>query len=191
MMLIDNFSAVLRARTVALLKTIDTLAGQYVDSSRMIPVAKDDTPRIIVYLPNREYTWKGDAAPQYDTTGKLNVVGVVTGAPASAVEANADTLCEQIVSLMYYQGFLAPPVERVTGIGVDVDMEPLAGDRFTARIMVEFDVKWTEVFEPILAPLQGEAPPGAYGAPFEEITVKIADADGDVRTGATISLSTI
>ena len=180
---ITNFAQVLRARAVTLLKAMNTLAGPYVDSSRAIPVAASDSPRLMVWCRMRQYNWIGDAAPQYDTIGHLLVIGYVTGADHDSVEANTELLGDQVIALMNQQVFLASPVKRIASIDVDFDVKG-DSDRFEGEVSVQFGVLWNEIFEPVLYPNEG-----GYGQPFEEVVVTIEETSGEILTGATIALS--
>jgi hypothetical protein len=195
---IDDFPSVLRARVVGLLKAMNTLAGPYVDSTRVPPLTGADQPRIIVYAPNRHYQNKGYGPPQFEATGKVIVVGYVSGADTTDVETRTEQLGTQILALMTNIGFTAPPVERV--VAIDVKFEMVGdSDRYEGYATAEFDIAWTEVFEIAVAPFTGTSTyDWAAGAPLQEIVLSevpfgTIGTDGTVGGGptiaATISLS--
>jgi hypothetical protein len=193
---IQNFAAVLKQRIAALLIGQVTLAGRYVDPTRVVPLTPDDSPRINVFIDNRNYKWAGDAPPTYDATGKVTVDGYVTGAVHYQVETQGEMLGEQMLALMNNAGFLTAPVRRVASIDYNFEMRG-DGDRFEAFATLVFDIEWTEMFEPVIATLTGAPPagdpgtlPAALGAPFQEIDLTVLSPTGTTLTGATIALST-
>ncbi|MDE8344636.1 MAG: hypothetical protein POH28_00470 [Acidocella sp.] len=182
---IPNFAQVLRARTVTLLQSLNTLAGPRVFDTRTVPVSAQDSPCLLVYIDDESLQWIGDAPRQYDATAKLTIVGYVSGAPSVDVETQTEQLSLEIRSLLNYVAFIAPPVQRVRAIDKKFSIKADA-DVFEGYAIYVFDMNWTEVFEPMLAPFSGSVPPGAYGAPLTETDLTVETATGEVLTGATI-----
>ncbi|HVE20652.1 MAG TPA: hypothetical protein VNC39_01635 [Acidocella sp.] len=184
---IDDFPRELRRRTVELLKQIGTLAEDRVFNTRSNPLAPEESPVILVWMDDVHGEWQGDAPRQFDSVGKLIVTGYVSGAPVEDVEDQTEQLATQIQSLLNYVAFVAPPLQRIRAIDRKFVMK-VVSERYEGYVIFTFDLQWTEVFEPLLAPFTGAAPFGAYGAPLAEVQLTAQTAAGEDLIGATITL---
>jgi hypothetical protein len=183
-----SFAKTMRQRTVEQLKVMQTIAGDYVEATRALPLDANDSPRIIVYSDDRSFQSIGDAPPQFDTTCQITVMGYVTGAPLVDVEERTELLGEQIIQLIQNVAWTAPPVQRISSMHQSFEVTDV-GEIYEGKTAIVFDVRWVEAVEPLLAPFSGTGLPWAYGAPFNEAVVTVENAAGETLTGATITLS--
>lgn len=165
------YRANLRLIAVAALKSARTLAGQSVFSPRDWPTWSGNYPAILVQTPRERKESISKSIPEFTTTVTMTVIGRLDGTDEGRVEADLETLCEQIEQAILTNYDLVRLTQQFSS--VDTRMEVTnEGEKHIGEVQMDFAMEFFEAFEPVIAD------------PLEQVNVHVDLAGPFDATGA-------
>jgi hypothetical protein len=140
----------LRLIAVAALKSARTLAGQSVFSPRDWPTWSGNYPAILVQTPRERKESVARGMPQFTTTVTMTVIGRVDGTDEGRVEADLESLCEQIEQAILTNHDLVQLTQQFSS--VDTRMEVTnEGEKHIGEVQMDFAMEFFEAFQPVIS----------------------------------------
>ncbi|WP_227105149.1 hypothetical protein [Chromobacterium rhizoryzae] len=143
------YRAQLRQAVVNALLQANTLAGQKVYAPRDLPTTPASMPLILVQTPLERKVSLGRHAPLFTTTATVAVNARVQGATVQQVEADLETLCEQIEEAVLTDYTVLKMVQQVAAVDTEIDVTSESRSHL-GEAWIRFDMEFPQAYRPTI-----------------------------------------